>query len=700
MFAVHKTHSQGVQSQSQYSGFYSIFAAVMKEPFTKLYMYQTVALTLLLFFSLFAKGQVNYEHFLHAGQIDLQKEDYLSAVKNFNTAIYSKADGFEAYFLRGIAKFSLGDFQGAKNDFSETIRMHPLYVRAYHYRGISLDRMYDFPHAINDFDKALEIDPFNPQVFMARGDTKLHLHDYYGAIADYSSAIELDADIERAWLNRGISHHLLGENEAALKDVDEAIFLDYFNPETWAKRAMIKYEIDSLQSALDDFNHSISIDDDNPFVYFQRGLTFLKMSDTLAALEDYDKVIEMEPDNALTYYNRALVKSMQKDYDGALRDYNVVVEINPMNIYGRFNRGILFFEMENWDAAEQDFTTAIEIFPDFVGAWINRSAVRERNHNRKGARQDQERAKEIIAIKNADDKSPEALYQRYQDSVYFSEVIEFEADFVSGNIKKGRVQFQRVSIKPKPNFLLIHTFPLVDSIAEEYRKSEYFDKNISQFNANSKLDIRFAFSTSEWPVTTQQAVEKLNYIDSAVLVVGRDTAGAFFMKGMINGMLQNYNEAIHAYDAAIEKDPEISYAYLNRGTTSFELGELVFSEQQYSSSISISRSTFGNQQPIVKPPDHKGTLKDYNKVISMNPELPFVYYNRANVKLSLQQFQRAIDDYSQAIKLDPELAEAYYNRALTLLFLKENKLACKDLSKAGELGISEAYNVIKRYCNK
>lgn len=673
----------------------------MNKPYSKSGIFQALVFTMVLFFSLDASGQINYEHFIRAGQIDLQKEDYLSAVKHFNTAIRSKSDGFEAYFLRGIAKFSLGDFQGAKNDFSKTISMHPLYVRAYHYRGISLDRMYDFPHAINDFDRALEIDPFNPDIFMARGDTKLHLHDFYGAVADYSSAIELDTEIARAWLNRGICQHLLENNDEALKDLDQAIFLDYFNPEPWVKRGMIKYEIDSLQPALDDFNHSITLDDDNPFVYFQRGLTYLKMSDTTAAIKDYDKVIEMEPDNALVYYNRALVKSMQKDYDGALDDYNAVVEINPMNIYGRFNRGILYFEMEKWNAAEQDFTTAIEIFPDFVGAWINRSAVRERKHNRRGALKDRQKAEEIIAIKNADDKSPEALYQRYQDSVYFSQVIEFEADFVSGNMKKGRVQFQRVSISPKPNFFLIHTFPLPDSIAEEYEKSEYFDKNIAQFNANNKLDIRFAFTTREWPVTEEQAQEKILYVDSAVLQLGGDTAGASFMTGMINSMRQNYTEAIHAYDKALSIDPEIYYAYFNRGTTSYELAELVYTEQKYTNNIGISSGKMGSQeQPKSKPPNHRNTLEDYNKVINVSPQLPYVYYNRANVKLSLQQFQRAIDDYSRAIQIEPELAEAYYNRALTLLFLKENKLACKDLSKAGELGITEAYNVIKRYCNK
>ena len=131
-------------------------------------------LLLFLAISVSSKSQVNYDHFLRLGQMELQKSNFLQAINSFNTAIYSKKDGFEAYFLRGIAKFSLGDFQGALNDFSKTISLHPLYVRAYHYRGISRDRMYDYAHAISDFDKALEIDPFNPEVYLARGDTKLH----------------------------------------------------------------------------------------------------------------------------------------------------------------------------------------------------------------------------------------------------------------------------------------------------------------------------------------------------------------------------------------------------------------------------------------------------------------------------------------------------------------------------------------------
>ena len=68
-----------------------------------------------------------------------------------------------------------------------------------------------------------------------------------------------------------------------------------------------------------------------------------------------------------------------------------------------------------------------------------------------------------------------------------------------------------------------------------------------------------------------------------------------------------------------------------------------------------------------------------------------------NIHLQMQEFHKAIDDYSNAIKYEENLAEAYYNRGLTLLYLGEKELASSDLSKAGELGIKEAYAVIKRF---
>ena len=45
------------------------------------------------------------------------------------------------------------------------------------------------------------------------------------------------------------------------------------------------------------------------------------------------------------------------------------------------------------------------------------------------------------------------------------------------------------------------------------------------------------------------------------------------------------------------------------------------------------------------------------------------------------------------------LAEAYYNRGLVLIYVKDREKGCLDMSKAGELGIEDAYSVIKKYCD-
>ena len=60
----------------------------------------------------------------------------------------------------------------------------------------------------------------------------------------------------------------------------------------------------------------------------------------------------------------------------------------------------------------------------------------------------------------------------------------------------------------------------------------------------------------------------------------------------------------------------------------------------------------------------------------------------------------AIDSYTQAIALHPGMGEAYYNRGLVQIYLRDTEKGCLDVSKSGELGIKEAYNVIKRFCIK
>ncbi|MCF0174574.1 MAG: hypothetical protein HUJ95_04455, partial [Bacteroidales bacterium] len=59
---------------------------------------------------------------------------------------------------------------------------------------------------------------------------------------------------------------------------------------------------------------------------------------------------------------------------------------------------------------------------------------------------------------------------------------------------------------------------------------------------------------------------------------------------------------------------------------------------------------------------------------------------------------RSIESYTKAISLYPKFGEAYFNRGLVLIFLKDKEKGCIDLSYSGELGVADAYSVIKKYC--
>jgi tetratricopeptide (TPR) repeat protein len=90
-------------------------------------------------------------------------------------------------------------------------------------------------------------------------------------------------------------------------------------------------------------------------------------------------------------------------------------------------------------------------------------------------------------------------------------------------------------------------------------------------------------------------------------------------------------------------------------------------------------------------------MRDYDKVIELQPEFPFAYYNKANILCTQKDFKTAIYNYSKAIEKDVDFAEAYFNRGLTYLFIGDNANGLADLSKAGELGIYQSYNLLQRF---
>lgn len=169
--------------------------------------------------------------------------------------------------------------------------------------------------------------------------------------------------------------------------------------------------------------------------------------------------------------------------------------------------------------------------------------------------------------------------------------------------------------------------------------------------------------------------------------------------GILNERLGDKESAQSNYLKAIELDPTFGLAYYNLSHFAYRqaVDEAKAAKVQ-TAGIQVSGSNGINKDS--EPLDLGQAIAYCNYALQIYPNSAFLYYNRANYYSHSQQFIKAVEDYDKAISLQNNFAEAYYNRGLTLLLLKDNETACPSLSKAGELGLHQAYNLIKRYCSK
>ena len=535
---------------------------------------------------------------------------------------------------------------------------------------------------MSDFRRAISLDPFSEDLHIASGSTLMHLNDYPNAVAEFDTALIINPENANAYISRGIAKRYLQDLDGSLNDMNNAVYYDFFNIEAIVRRGMIELEREEYQEAMNDFNSALRMDKDNPLIYFNRAVAFLNLGDTTAALNDYETVNKLDQRNALTYFNRAIFYSIKEEYDIALALYNKVIEINPQNIYGYFNRGILFFKMKQWDYAEDDFSRVIELFPDFIDAWINRAVVRFEKNDMQGAEQDQWQAKQIMAFVSEDKANVDSLYAHYSKMDY-NKIISFESDFVDGNRHKSLIQFSDINIRPRGS--------LVVNITNGNKY--YIDATLSQISQTNDLNGKLAFVVNDIFDETH-----ISFINDSIIESIDNLSFRSFVNGIYNFEIFNYQRSENIFGELLD-DPVFGlYAGINLSVLQNAKAELIVNDKNYDNSIYITQKRANEAFTTTQEkPDYQQSLETITKLLGKNIKNPYVWYNKGNIHLQMQDFEKAIEAYSKAIQYEQNLGEAYYNRALTLLYLNRKSQAIKDLSKAGELGIPEAYVVMKRF---
>lgn len=308
------------------------------------------------------------------------KERRIRAItKGYNNAINNriiteeKLDDYEALFHRASEKSEMGDYEGAIEDYTESIKLKPL-ASSYFYRGNDKENIDDVAGALIDYRRAVEIDPSFQVAYYFLGRALYINSDYYGALSAFEKYSDLIDDFEANYYDlystyfAAISYKEKGYFERAIEGFD-ILFSETFDIEATADEEYIDqiylqagylYEdVDSLDIALNYYKKAVELNQNSALNVEKVGDIYLKKEDYDTAIEYYEKALELNIDKASVYQYRAYAYEGKNDVFSAIFDMNEAIKLDPEYGFYYYERG-RFKKILNQNDYCEDWALAYE----------------------------------------------------------------------------------------------------------------------------------------------------------------------------------------------------------------------------------------------------------------------------------------------------------------------------------------------------
>jgi len=172
------------------------------------------------------------------------------------------------------------------------------------------------------------------------------------------------------------------------------------------------------------------------------------------------------------------------------------------------------------------------------------------------------------------------------------------------------------------------------------------------------------------------ALHNLGRYDEALQAYNRaieidpQLAAAWNNKGIILEGQGKYDEAIKAYDEVIRLDPNLAEAWHNKGVAFGKQSKYDEAIQAYDEAIRLNpnyaNAWYNKGAALGKQGKYDEAIKAYDEVIRLDPNYAEPWNNKGNALYAQGKYDEAIKAYDEAIRLDPNLAEAWHNKGVAL----------------------------------
>jgi tetratricopeptide (TPR) repeat protein len=577
----------------------------------------------------------------------------IAITKGYNNALNNKfvkeekLSDWEEYYYRGLEKNKAKDYEGAINDFSESINLNPS-VKSYIERANSKVELDDTTGAISDFQRAIEIDPKNTDANYYLGYYKFYNSDNYGAMSAFESYIN-NKNWNGDYSDIKVQH--LFSKALFIKEHYDKSFIG----------------IDWLISKKNDEINSVFDNEEIAELYELRGLNYTEKDSLSLAMLDFEKAVELNPKKALYQERIGDTYLEKKEYDKAIEYYNKAIQLDKNKTTVFEYRAYAFEKKEDYFSALFDMNEAIKLAPEEAYYYNKRGEYKLKTNDKKGACEDW-----LIGNKKG---SEESLNKLIELCGYKKEDFYSAEDYYNIGLEQNEKENYSAALISFSNArkLGLKKIDLLNSdIVLSYYGLKEYEKGFKLLNSIPKNTDQV---DPDWIAEMSVDIKfKLHDFLGAI-----KEAKEFISTNKLN---------------PDEVNTELNIKYINGNL------DRVFNIYYYYSQSLESLSNYDTSIEVLNQ------FLKIGKTISNDNNIAKVYYRLALVKKAKGDNLGAMQDVNEALKIYSNSSAGFMLRAKIKLAIGSKKTACEDLKEAlkyateskSEDDIVEISNLLKENC--
>lgn len=619
-------------------------------------------------------SQINANRVMLMGRNALFYEDYVLAIQRFNSVISAKPYLAEPYFYRGLAKFYLEDYAGAEADCSLALNRRPYTAQYYTLRGLCRINMEMYEAAVSDYRNALLQNPSERNSWHNMVLCLMELERHEEADAALDSMITL-------WPRESSQCTMKAQVAMAQKDtiraeewVDSALVLDNYDGNAWSMKASMHAKREEYKETESALNKAIVQKPRVSGLYINRALARFQQNNIRGAMSDYDQAIEIDANNYIAHYNRGLLRAQVGDDNRAIEDFNHVLSVEPDNMIALYNRAILLDQTGDYHGAIRDISTVIESYPQFWSGYKQRASIRRKIGDTYGAERDEFRVlKAQMEVRTGTYKVQKNTRKKNDNNIEnYNKLVVSDSQDEQKNYStefRGRVQNRQTELKSLPMYTL-GFYP------KEHPTRRYvpYSQSVEEFSRKNKLAQQLHVCNEEHTLDSLQMAMHQERI--AHDIVARLSCQLI----LDNYIVRDFDYSMSTIDSMIVSSADTDPLYY-------------FIRAQVRTSQVEAQPINENELRL----RYMEVLQDWKYCARKMTDFPYASYNIGNIYIKLNDYRSAIEAYSEALERDPAMPEAYFNRGVAKILGGNTDEGLADLSQAGEMGLYQAYNLIKTH---